>query len=190
MSKDAIVKSEILEAAQRVFQRWGLHKATMEDIAREANKGKSTLYYYYKSKDEIFYAVASSEIAKIVELSRAAVEKVDSAGEKLRAYVYTAFNEMRKLVALYGIVRGEIRGNAEVLKEFRQQYDADEGKLIEEILIFGVKNKEFRPLGRREVSAVAHAIVIMIRSLQINLFVDTDDSERVDIIINLMLTGL
>jgi AcrR family transcriptional regulator len=188
--KNEIVKSEILEAAQRVFQRWGLRKSTMEDIAREAGKGKSTLYYYYRSKEEIFYAVASSEIAGITALSRSAVDGAESAHQKLRVYVYTAFNEMRKLVALYGIVRGEIRGNAEALNKLRRKYDENEGRLIEEILTFGVRSKEFRSLGRREIGALAHAIVVMIRSLQMNLFIDDYDKERVDTIVSLMLKGL
>ena len=34
--KDDIVRAEILKAAERVFQKWGINKTTMEDIAREA----------------------------------------------------------------------------------------------------------------------------------------------------------
>ncbi len=34
----------------------------MEDIAKAAGKGKSTLYYYYTSKDEIFNAVIEDEM--------------------------------------------------------------------------------------------------------------------------------
>ncbi|PKN72465.1 MAG: TetR/AcrR family transcriptional regulator, partial [Deltaproteobacteria bacterium HGW-Deltaproteobacteria-10] len=58
MNKDEEVKQAIKAAAKRVFAKWGLNKTTMEDIAGEAGKGKSTLYYYFKSKEEIFETVA------------------------------------------------------------------------------------------------------------------------------------
>lgn len=45
MNKDDLVKTSFLQAAEKLFQRWGINKTTMEDIAREAGKGKSTLYY-------------------------------------------------------------------------------------------------------------------------------------------------
>ena len=64
LGKDDLVKAEILKAAERVFQKWGSNKTTMEDIAREAGKGKSTLYYYYQSKEEIFDAVVIVEFEK------------------------------------------------------------------------------------------------------------------------------
>ncbi len=50
----------ILSAAARVFARSGYHQASMDLIAEEAELGKSTLYYYYKSKDELLLAILSS----------------------------------------------------------------------------------------------------------------------------------
>ena len=53
LNKDEIIKAKILEGADKLFQKYGLGKTTMEDIAKDAGKGKSTLYYYFKSKEEI-----------------------------------------------------------------------------------------------------------------------------------------
>ena len=70
VNKDEEVKKEIIEAAKVVFQKWGLKKTTMEDIAKEAGKGKSTLYYYFKSKEEIFEMLAKAEINNILYKSK------------------------------------------------------------------------------------------------------------------------
>ncbi|WP_461492021.1 TetR/AcrR family transcriptional regulator, partial [Pontibacter sp. HJ8] len=51
--KDEAIKTEILNEAQKLFRHFGWTKTTMEDIAKATGKGKSTLYYYYKSKDDI-----------------------------------------------------------------------------------------------------------------------------------------
>jgi AcrR family transcriptional regulator len=50
-------KEEILEAAERIFFEKGLNLATMDEIASLAELGKSTLYLYYKSKEDLYLAV-------------------------------------------------------------------------------------------------------------------------------------
>jgi len=47
----------ILDGALRVFKSKGLEHSTMDEIAQEAEFGKATLYYYYKSKEEIFNTI-------------------------------------------------------------------------------------------------------------------------------------
>ena len=55
------VKQDIIEVAASIFSRFGYKKTTMEDIASAINMGKSSLYYYFKSKEEIFEAVVVHE---------------------------------------------------------------------------------------------------------------------------------
>jgi AcrR family transcriptional regulator len=50
-------KELILKSAIRVFKDRGLESATMDEIAQDAGFGKATLYYYFKSKDEIFNSI-------------------------------------------------------------------------------------------------------------------------------------
>ncbi len=50
-------KKLILNSALEVFKTKGLEHATMDEIAQEADFGKATLYYYYKSKEEIFSTI-------------------------------------------------------------------------------------------------------------------------------------
>ena len=47
-------KEQIIKAALSVFKNNGIEKATMDEIAKEADFGKATLYYYFSSKEEIF----------------------------------------------------------------------------------------------------------------------------------------
>ena len=47
----------ILDAAQKVFSEKGYLKATMEEIAWEAEVTKPTVYLYFKTKDDLFYTL-------------------------------------------------------------------------------------------------------------------------------------
>ena len=54
-----IRKELILKSAIEVFKSKGLDGATMDEIAQNAGFGKATLYYYFKSKEEIFNSMLS-----------------------------------------------------------------------------------------------------------------------------------
>lgn len=47
----------ILDGALRVFKSKGLEHSTMDEIANEAEFGKATIYYYFKSKEDIFNTI-------------------------------------------------------------------------------------------------------------------------------------
>lgn len=70
-------KQEIIEVAQKVFAEFGYKKVTMDDVAARMNITRSALYYYYKSKEELFVAVGEydfrlykSELEKVVESAK------------------------------------------------------------------------------------------------------------------------
>ncbi len=50
-------QDRILDGALQIFSKQGLESATMEEIAKESDFGKATLYYYFCSKEEIFQAI-------------------------------------------------------------------------------------------------------------------------------------
>ena len=58
---DTDIKNRIVEVAQNIFKKYGFRKSTMDEIAVAAGKGKSTLYHYFKSKEEVFAAVIEKE---------------------------------------------------------------------------------------------------------------------------------
>ena len=52
-------KNQILNAALTVYIRYGYHGTDMDMLAKEANLAKGLLYYYYKTKKELFMALYS-----------------------------------------------------------------------------------------------------------------------------------
>ena len=60
-------RQQIIVAAKRVFSEKGFNKATMEDIAKEAELSPGTLYLYFKNKEEL-YASLSLRILQYLHL--------------------------------------------------------------------------------------------------------------------------
>ncbi len=190
MRKDDIVRAEILKAAERVFQKWGSNKTTMEDIAREAGKGKSTLYYYYQSKEEIFDAVVRIEFERILQKAKAMAQETETAKERLITYIIESINEMKSRIFPYAIIREEIKRNQNFIRKLREMFQAKEEKYIQEILEFGLKNKEFTFIHESEVVTAAKAITGMMHALELYLLLENDDTAQIDIAARFIANGL
>ena len=80
-------KQQILKAAEKRFARHGLNKTTLEEIARDLRIGKTTIYHYFSSKEELFYAAIKWESDLVLEeLAKIFSSEVSSINEKLSLY--------------------------------------------------------------------------------------------------------
>lgn len=77
----------ILEAARMVFARIGYDAANIRDIIRETNLASGTFYNYFKSKEEVFEAIASDSVQRF----RPLLQKVREEAKDLESYLYAAF---------------------------------------------------------------------------------------------------
>lgn len=59
------VKGKIVESALITFSRYGYDKTRMDDIAEAAKVSKGTLYLYFRSKEELFYAISETNILRL-----------------------------------------------------------------------------------------------------------------------------
>jgi len=71
------------QAALKIFSSKGYHNTTMAEIAMEAGFGKGTLYWYWNSKEELYFALVEESHQEFVELVRRATEIDGDALEKL-----------------------------------------------------------------------------------------------------------
>ena len=76
-------RGSILAAAERLFAAKGTEKTTMDDIARESEYSKATLYVYFQSKEEIVNAILLSSMVLLQKKIQAAV---DHYGNWFQAY--------------------------------------------------------------------------------------------------------
>ncbi|MAV96784.1 MAG: hypothetical protein CMG06_06555 [Candidatus Marinimicrobia bacterium] len=71
-------QNRILEGALSVFKEKGLDGATMDEIANTSGFGKATLYYYFKSKEEVFSAILVDGWQNIWESLEPVIAEQDS----------------------------------------------------------------------------------------------------------------
>lgn len=119
LAKDEIVRNEILEKAQKLFQQFGLKKTTMDEIAEACGKAKSTLYHYFKSKEDVFDAVLNLELRDLRIIVKNKADGIASVKEKVIVYLITFHNEVVTRANLYRIVKHEIFNESVEQKYFK-----------------------------------------------------------------------
>jgi len=137
------VRETIIEAAREIFARFGFRKATMDEIARTARKGKSSLYHYFKSKEEVFQAVIEQEAAEVMAEIFRAVQQEKKPQEKLRAYVITRMQAFKRVANLFTAFKDEYLESYGFIERMRKSYDRYEIETITSILQNGIKNGVF-----------------------------------------------
>jgi TetR/AcrR family transcriptional regulator len=85
-------RNAILDAAEVVFAEKGLHNATMEDIARQAELGKSTIYLYFKCKELLYFGLDLRGCRIQIERFREAFRKNDNGLSRVMAIGEAYFN--------------------------------------------------------------------------------------------------
>ncbi|MEJ2543446.1 MAG: TetR/AcrR family transcriptional regulator [Calditrichaceae bacterium] len=80
-------KNEIIDAAEKVFFKNGFENATVENIAEEAEYSKATLYLYFSSKEELYFAVCQRAEGKLFKEVDKAISKVDGTFDKIKAFL-------------------------------------------------------------------------------------------------------
>ena len=80
-------RQAILDAARTVFARIGYEAANIRDIIRETDLASGTFYNYFKSKEEVFEALANDSVKRF----RPMLQKVREEAKDLETYLYAAF---------------------------------------------------------------------------------------------------
>lgn len=88
--------NEILDAAERLFTRFGYRRTVMDDVAQEAGVAKGTLYLYFTNKEALFRAIQARTLELGRELCAAAEAQGGSLADRLFGYLDGWFGMMHE----------------------------------------------------------------------------------------------
>ena len=101
-------RDKLIDIARQLFAHKGIENTTMNDIAIAAEKGRRTIYTYFKNKRDIYNAVVETESDKVLsKLSEIAKLQIP-ADEKLMEFIFQRFDAMKDLVHRNGGKAGMI----------------------------------------------------------------------------------
>ncbi len=137
-------RQRLLEVARELFAHKGLEATTMNDIAQASGRGRRTLYTYFRSKEEIYYAVIEEELDLLSEKMDAVAQMDTEPEEKLMTLIYSHLSNIRDTVARNGTLRAEFFRNIWMVEKVRKTFDMEERRILRQVLQEGVDKKRFR----------------------------------------------
>ncbi len=183
-------RTRIILTASKIFSHYGFRKTTMEEISRALKKGKSSIYYYFGSKEEIFEAVVLYEANQLRMRLTTAIKEVESPPEKLRNYIYVRMKEFAKLSNYYNAVFDKNLDHYDFVEKIRSRYDREELAILRLLVYVGTSRGVF---AAKDSEYTAMAIQTMLKGMEVPLFWrkrEIDINSRLEAILNLIFNGI
>ena len=185
-------RSEILQAALTCFARKGYDRTTMDDIAAELPFSKGLLYYYFKSKRELFLALLQDWATTSVQTWETLLSSEDDPVTRLRksamfaTQLLTSRSDLSRVEMEFWGQLGREQDVAQIFDSIFSQFRHQLTTVIRE----GIRTGQFRQV---DAEALAAALVGMYDGLAIQAIVQPNAFEWAQVgetIVEVVLDGL
>lgn len=139
-------RDKLIEVARQLFAHQGVENTTMLDIANASDKGRRTIYTYFKNKREIHQAVIERESEQIVSRQRQILGSDLAPVDKLREFLSARFSILTcppQRRGLQETLLPLMRLDTTSAKKTRRLAARKEMEILREILSQGVVSGDF-----------------------------------------------
>ena len=185
-------KQEIYRSATQVFLDKGYNNTTLLDIAKLCKMGRSTIYQYFKNKEEIFYEVSISFFSELVSnLDSIMLEESMSSTEKIKkmlsVFIFDSKADSQRFFQLAKVLMFLKENNSVFENKFKFFYLSVQDMFFQ-VVESGIYNNEIKQCDAESMSI---AIFGLAQSRILHTYVDTSrDNQKYFESICLMIDGI
>jgi AcrR family transcriptional regulator len=183
-------RRKVIVTAGQIFSRYGFKKTTMGEIAKALKMGKSSIYYYFESKKEIFEAVVLHEANILRNELTTAIKSVESPIDKMRNYVFVRMKSFEKMSNYYNAIFDKNLDHFDFIENIREKYDREELAIIRLIIYHGTRKNVFN-VANSEYTALA--VQTTLKGLEVPLFwkkKEVNIENRLNAILDVLFNGI
>ncbi len=157
-------REKLIEVARQLFAHKGVENTTMNDIASASEKGRRTIYTYFKSKRDIYNAVVKNESELIVERLSVIPAQDVSPEEKLMNFIFVRFEAIKELVTRNGSLRAGFFRDVRKVERARRGTLSQECSVLMSILKEGVEKGAF---SIKHIDKTARVMLLCLQGLDV-----------------------
>jgi AcrR family transcriptional regulator len=178
LSRKEEKRALIIEAAAKVFARRGFASTLMAEIAIEAGIGKGTLYEYFDSKENLFFAVFEWFVQATEAEAKVSISALGgSASERLDALSDSLMSSWAQMEDMYSLVMEfwSASASSQMRERFKQAFKngySDFRQIVSTLIRDGIERGEFQP--HVDIDSVAAALVGTWDALLLQAWFDDD----------------
>ena len=136
-------RQKLVDVARQLFAKNGLENTTMNDIAVASGKGRRTLYTYFNSKEDVYYAVIEGELERLSDRMDEVASMKIKPQEKIIELIYTHLTTIKETVMRNGNLRAAFFRNIWMVEKVRKNFDEDEIEIFRKVYAEGKTDGEF-----------------------------------------------
>jgi len=184
------VRTRIVDAAAKFFSQFGFHKTTMGEIARKLHKVKGAIYYYFKSKEELYNEVLKQELYNVQIHLLDIVNSDSDPVEILERYAKTRLKLLYEAKNYHETIKADFIERYGFVDDVRKDFEEFERTQLLTILAQGKKEGV---LEFADLNTSVSLILMLLKSIEIPLFLQDkyeEFSNSIDELITIISTGL
>ncbi len=144
-------RDRLIEVARQLFAHKGIENTTMNDIASASEKGRRTIYTYFKNKREIYNAVIERESENLVKRLREIAALDMPPAEKLECYLKARFELIINSFHKHDTIMSLFGRDYRRMERMRKMALEKEHTILNDILVKGIKSGDFDPVQARRL---------------------------------------
>jgi len=165
-------RDKLIEVARQLFVNKGVENTTMNDIAAASDKGRRTIYTYFRNKREIYDAVVESESNSIISSLKDIVESDMPPVEKLKRYIERRFEFIRsnthKPKNSYDRYRMLFSRDARRVEKIYDMARIKEQAIFAQLLQDGIRKGVFDPVQADRLPALMSLVFMAMDHIKLN----------------------
>ncbi|MDN3692414.1 TetR/AcrR family transcriptional regulator [Chryseobacterium tructae] len=165
------LSEQILHAASELYLKYGFKKVTMDDISKAIGKSRTSIYYYFKNREEVFQAVLNSLVIEVASEIGSAMNEQSTLEEKIRTFCLTKIKTSESKQPFFTAVEAGMNAeeksrHTQVMEVVHQHLMEGEKILLEKAITESMDKKEIRPLTLEERATVIFILQSSIRGIK------------------------
>lgn len=144
-------REKLIEVARQLFVHKGLENTTMNDIANASDKGRRTVYTYFRNKIEIYNAVLESEADKMTAQLKAIASTSEPTPVRLRRFLLCRLEQGSQIGSSYSTIRSLFKFDLRRMEKIRRMVHDRENAIYSNLIAEGIKQGCFNPTRCRQL---------------------------------------
>ncbi len=183
-------KEQIVEAARKLFTKYGYKKVSMDEIAKEAGVTKKTVYAYFKDKDELFKYFVFEEVDVMKKLVKEVEDRNLPFFDMVHQTIYEVLKHKKQENFLLTITKeAEALKNPTVIEAVKI-LDTEVKKFIKDKLTYAIEHEYIKPYNVDVLTFIIYKVYIALMFEWDSERMPLDEKEISDNVLQVLKNGI
>lgn len=185
-------KDTIVQVAGNLFAKYGFYKTSMDEVAKVARKAKGSLYYHFRSKEDLFKEVLARELEGVKSGLSEVVKEHNGANDRLIFFYLKKRMELLSKAEIYHeALKADLNERFSFLDDVRTQFSLWEKNFFKNIIQKGIEEGVVDP--KLNLNMAVEVFFLISKNTEISFFVQNRFEEfapHFDDLIEILIKGI